>query len=335
MSTNSAFQCAPFRALTATLVAAGLLCATSAMAQPAPSSSAAPVNTAPAGGPPSASAQPIALLSLAEVSKMPLPPPGVVIAYGSGAQQYGELRLPHGVGPFPVVMLIHGGCWRSAVDLAYFSHLAVWLTGQGFATWNIEFRRLGDEGGGWPGTFTDVGMATDALRTIAKAVPLDLNHVFAAGHSAGGQLALWLAARPKLAADSELFVDKPQPIRGVLGLAAITDMDTYRFGSPTSCNASVEKVLGGTPESVPRRYADTSPRRLLPIGVPQVFIQGDADPIVEPASVRDYVAAATAAGDRAAVIPLAGMGHFETAIPLMRSYVALRDAVRELVESAK
>lgn len=324
----------PRRLLTASLAAVALAVALPSMAQPAPSPTPS-ASAAPAGGPPAASAQPVPLLSLAEVSKMPLPPPGVVIAYGRGPQQHGELRLPAGVGPFPVVMLVHGGCWRSTVDLAYFSHLAVWLTGQGFATWNIEFRRLGDDGGGWPGTFNDVGAATDALRDIARSVPLDLTRVFAAGHSAGGQLALWLAARPKLASDSELFVDKPQAIRGVLGLAAITDMDTYRFGSPTSCNASVEKVLGGTPDSVPRRYADTSPRRLLPIGVPQMFIQGDADPIVEARSVREYVAAAKAAGDRAGVIPLPGLGHFETAIPLMRSYVALRDGVRELVEAAK
>lgn len=135
------------------------------------------------------------LLHWSELSAMPLPPPAKRIDYGSGPQQFGELRLPKGAGPFPVVVLVHGGCWMAQFDYVYMTRMAAWLAQRGVATWTIEFRRVGDDGGGWPGTFLDVANATDDLRTIAKTQPIDLKRIYAAGHSAGGQLALWLGAR--------------------------------------------------------------------------------------------------------------------------------------------
>ena len=270
-------------------------------------------------------------LSWGELSKMPLPPPGERIAYGDGAQQFGELRLPKGDGPFPVFVVIHGGCWLSAFDYVYISRLAAWLADRGVATWTIEYRRLGDEGGGWPGTFLDVANATDKLRDIAKKAPLDLDRVYTSGHSAGGQLALWLATRAKLPPASELHVADPIPIRGVLGLAAITDLGQYRIGPPKSCHSSVEPLLGGTPETVGDRYLATSPIQRLPLGVPQVFIQGEKDPIVSPASVRAYVEAAKAAGDHAVLLPLESLGHFETSVPLPSTEAALTEALRVLL----
>jgi acetyl esterase/lipase len=274
-------------------------------------------------------------LSWGELQRLPLPPAGQRIAYGSAPQQFGELRLPAGAGPFPVMVLIHGGCWQAAFDYVYMTRLGAWLAQQGMASWTIEYRRVGDAGGGWPGTFEDVAAAADALRNIAHEAPLDLTQAYAGGHSAGGQLALWLAARPKLPAASELHSAAPLPIRGVLGLAAITDMDTYRVGPHDSCHAAVDEVLGGTPASVAPRYAQTSPRRLLPLGVPQVFIQGTLDPIVTAASVHDYAQAATAAGDRVVELPLAGAGHFDTAVPIAVSEAALREALRVLTPSLK
>ncbi|MEY2564081.1 MAG: hypothetical protein QOH88_2274 [Verrucomicrobiota bacterium] len=272
------------------------------------------------------------LLTWPELSKLPLPPAGVRISYGDAPQQFGELRVPKGEGPFPVFVIIHGGCWLADFEYTYCTRLAAWLTEHGFATWTIEFRRLGDEGGGWPGTFLDVAHAADALRDIAKTKPIDPQRVYAAGHSAGGQLALWLASRGQLRKESELFAAGPIDIRGVLGLAAITNLSEYRIGPAKSCHASVEPLLGGGPDTVAGRYADTSPMQRLPLGVPQVFIQGERDPIVSPDSVRAYVAASTKAGDNTKLLSLANAGHFETSVPIEASEAALGEALEWLTK---
>lgn len=274
------------------------------------------------------------VLSWSELSALPRPAPAKRIAYGSGPQQFGELRLPKGAGPFPVVVLVHGGCWMAAFDYVYMTRLAAWLADRGVATWTIEYRRVGDDGGGWPGTFLDVANATDDLRKISQDAPLDLQRVYAAGHSAGGQLALWLATRARVPNDSEIYRPAPLPIRGVLGLAAVTDLYEYRKGPAQSCHGSVDQVMGGSPEKFPRRYAETSPRQLLPLGVPQIFIDGADDPIVDPASVRAYVAAAEKAGDRAVMLTLPGAGHFEAAGPLPATEKIFEQALDLLLHPA-
>jgi acetyl esterase/lipase len=270
-------------------------------------------------------------LTWSELGSMPLPPPGERISYGDGPQQFGELRVPKGDGPFPVMVVIHGGCWQNAFDYVYMTRFAGWLTEHGVATWTIEYRRLGDEGGGWPGTFLDAAMATDALRDIAGKSRLDLNRVYASGHSAGGQLALWLASRAKLPESSDLYRKDPMAIRGVLGLAAITNLETYRIGPPNSCHSSVEPLLGGGPDKVRSRYAETSPSRRLPLGVPQIFIQGEKDPIVEAASVREYVAAAKKSGDHTVILSLPEAGHFETCVSLPPTNSVFEEALRLLM----
>jgi acetyl esterase/lipase len=278
---------------------------------------------------PSASAS--ATLSWSDLSKMPLPAElAARLPYGDRPQQFGELRVPKGEGPFPVMVLIHGGCWQNAYDYVYITRLAAWLTARGMATWTIEYRRLGDEGGGWPGTFLDVANATDALQRLAGASRLDLQRVYSGGHSAGGHLGLWLASRAKLPETSPLFIKDPLPIRGVLGLAAITDLARYRVGPPKSCHASVEPLPGGPPEQVADRYAETSPAQRLPLGVRQVFIQGENDPIVSAESVRAYVDAAKKAGDDAFILPLPAAGHFESSVPLPASDAVFREALQRL-----
>ncbi len=277
-------------------------------------------------------AEPAKTLSWSELSALPLPKAGERSAYDKGPQQFGELRLPEGKGPFPVVVLIHGGCWQAEFDYVYITRLAAWLAERGVASWTIEYRRLGDEGGGWPGTFLDAAHAADFVREIAKTHPIDLKRVYAAGHSAGGQLALWLASRAKLPATSDLFLKDPIAIRGVLALAAVTDLAKYRVGPPGSCHSSVDPLLGGTPEKVASRYAETSPIARLPLGIPQVFIQGAADPIVDPASVRAYADAAKKAGDQATVLALPGAGHFEASVPLPKTEAVFEEALRLLLK---
>ncbi|MGQ0698238.1 MAG: alpha/beta hydrolase family protein [Panacagrimonas sp.] len=266
-------------------------------------------------------------LSWSEVQARPLPAAGERIAYGTAPQQFGELRVPAGAGPFPVLVLIHGGCWLNAFDYRYFSHLADALTRKaGVATWNIEFRRLGDTGGGWPGTLLDVAEATDHLRELAGSHRLDLKRVVSVGHSAGGHLALWLAARPKLPRDSELYRPDPLALRGVIGLAPITDLAAYGAG-PGGCHSAVGELLGGTPRERAQRYKLSSPRELLPLGTAQWLIQGSEDPIVPANSVHIYAEAAIAAADGVSLELTTGAGHFEPAMPGTASWPALLDAV--------
>src|SRR5262245_30581153 len=151
------------------------------------------------------------------------PPSDHRIQYGKGPLQFGDLRLPKGPGLHPVAIIIHGGCWMSEYGLSYMGHLSAALAEAGVATWNLEYRRIGDEGGGWPGTFQDVAEGTDYLRTLAKGYPIDLNRAIALGHSAGGHLVLWLAARKNLPKDSPLYVPEPLPLRGIVGMASIPD----------------------------------------------------------------------------------------------------------------
>ena len=139
-------------------------------------------------------------LSPADVNRLPSKPADARISYGPDPLQFGELRLPRGTGPFPLAVVIHGGCWVSEVaTLQNTAALADALRDAGIATWNIEYRRVDNPGGGWPGTFTDVADAVDLVRVIAREHPIDLSRVVTIGHSAGAHLALWAAARGRLA----------------------------------------------------------------------------------------------------------------------------------------
>jgi len=242
-----------------------------------------------------------------------------------------------GVGPHPVVMVIHGGFWRAQYSLEHIGHLCAALTAAGFATWNLEYRRLGDPGGGWPNTLLDVGRGADYLREVTAQYPLDLTRVLAVGHSAGGHLALWLAARHRLAADNELYPDHPLPLQGAISLAGVSDLISawlLRLG-----NGAVGELLDGTPDTVPARYAAASPAELVPLGVPQVLIHGVRDRNVPFSMSQNYVARARAAGDHAILIPLAGMGHFEpidprSIDPRSGAWPMLLEGVRQLLPSS-
>lgn len=255
-------------------------------------------------------------ITWAEVQARPLPPAGEIRAYGSAPEQTGEWFAPGAAGAAPVAVILHGGCWLNAFNALYQRHLAAALHARGWAVWLPEYRRLGDEGGGWPGTLQDVGAAIDHLRMLAAEQPadrpLDLTQLIVIGHSAGGQLALWSATRDRLA--PPLASEAPLRPRGVVGLAAITDLATYRIGPPNSCHSSVERLLGGPPQEQPERYAASSPRERLPLGVPILLIQGLQDLIVAPEGVQAFTDAARAAGDAVMLAELPG-GHFDVALP--------------------
>jgi len=265
-----------------------------------------------------------------EIATLPVPPADHRVAYGSDPHQFGELRLPAGPGPHPVAVVIHGGCWRSQYNLDYVSHLAAALAKAGVATWSLEYRRIGNAGGGWPGTFQDVARGADHLRELARRFPLDTTRVVATGHSAGGHLALWLAARPNLAAGSVLHAPDPLRLRGVVPLAAITDLRTYGAGTG-SCNAAVPLLMGGSPAEVPGRYAEGNPTELLPLRIPSRLVHGTLDSTVPLEQARAFEAAARERGDDARVLPVEGAGHFDVVAPFAPAWRTVERAVLSLL----
>ena len=191
-----------------------------------------------------------------------------------------------------------------------------------------QYRRLGDPGGGWPGTFEDVGRGADHLREVARAHPLDLDRVVALGHSAGGQLALWLAARVRLPEGSPLRAAKPLLLRGVVSLAGITDLRAGAAGGV--CGNAIPRLLGGNPQDHADRLGQSSPIERLPLGVPVRLVCGARDPIVPIEQARSYEAAAKRAGDTVAVEVVEGAGHFELVDPGGSAWSAVLDAVHGL-----
>lgn len=232
------------------------------------------------------------------------------LPYGTDAYQFGELSLPTETGPFPVVILIHGGYWRSRFGLDLMNGLAKDLADRGIAAWNIEYRRVGNSGGGWPGTFLDVANATDYLTKMAVNHQLDLKRVIPIGHSAGGHLAFWLAARSHLPPTSVLAPrEQPLALAGAISLAGVVDLN-LAYQLHLSNNAVVE-LLGGTPEDVPERYAAANPADHLPLGIPQILIHGTSDSHVPLEVSRQYSKSATAVGDTFKYFEPAGVDHFD------------------------
>jgi acetyl esterase/lipase len=243
-----------------------------------------------------------------DILNLPPPKPDARIAYGDDPNHFGELRVPAGKGPHPVVIFIHGGYWRARYDLTHTGHLCAALTLAGFATWNLEYRRVGQAGGGWPGTMEDVRNGALYVHQLRESHHLDLTRVVVAGHSAGGQLALWLAAQQTL------------PIRAVMALAALSDL--RRAWSLKLSDSIVEQYLGGTPERVADRYASSSPMQLLPISVPQRVLHGTKDDIV-PFEMSQQFARASR---NATLVPIEGAGHFELIDPRSAAWpVVLRN----------
>lgn len=263
-----------------------------------------------------------------DILTRPTPPADHRISYGPNEFQFGELRLPKGPGPHPVAIVIHGGCWMSEYGLSYMGHLSAALAEAGVATWSVEYRRVGNQGGGWPGTFEDVSRASDHLRTIAKTYPLDLNRVIAVGHSAGGHLALWLAARKILPKGSPVYSPDPLPLRGVVSLAGITDL---RRGG-TACDANVTQLMGGSAKDKAAIYDQASPIELLPLGIPSAIVQGSSDPIIPLAMAKYYADAAKKKGDDAKLVVVEKAGHFEVVDPKSFAWEAVRNEVLALLK---
>jgi acetyl esterase/lipase len=251
------------------------------------------------------------------------------LAYGTDPSQVADLHLPTDTTtdstPLPVVVVVHGGYWGSGYGRSLGTTLAADLATHGVAAWNIEYRRVGN-GGGWPSTLDDVARAVDALADLASPAAngrLDLDRVVAVGHSAGGQLAMWLAGRHKLQPDAP-GARPAVRVRGVVAQAGVLDL--IRGAQAGLGEGAVVRFLGGTPEQVPERYAVASPYELLPIGVPSTLVHGTKDKIVPIDQSDRYAAAAIAAGDTVDEQRLKGVDHFAPIDARMRAWAVCRTA---------
>lgn len=247
--------------------------------------------------------------------------------YGPAASQVGDLHLPKAPRP-PVVVLLHGGFWRLPYGYDQYTPVAEDLAGRGYAAWNLEYRRLGEAGGGWPHTLKDVSIGIDHLaRLKADGADLDLSCVVTVGHSAGGHLALWSGGSRQLAAGD------PAPrvkVTAAVGQAPAADLKRiYELGCS---NRVALELTGGTPAEYPERYRAASPRALLPLGVPQLITHGAKDDVVIPEIGREYAEAARKAGDPCDYMEFPGMGHFEHLDPKHPAWKAVGEWLAKLVK---
>ena len=269
------------------------------------------------------------LLSAEEVDAFVYPEPYVRIPYGDDTEQFADLRVPEGSGSHPVIIWIHGGCWLAEYGgVSPYGKLLEAFAKHGIASWNIEYRRIGNEGGGWPGTFQDVIRGADKLLEVAEEYNLDTTRVVAGGHSAGGHLALWLGARGRFNEKSLLSSSMEIQLQGIFALAPAADL-AYLHEQKV-CGHVVDKLMGGSPQKFPERYAQVSATELVPIGLPQLLIIGEHDKKWRPVGER-YYQAAEIAGDEVRMIIAAESGHFEMMDPDSSSWPLVLKGLHELM----
>lgn len=246
------------------------------------------------------------------LSRQP-PPADRRLIYGPDPNQFIELRLPAGgLKPFPLVINIHGGFWRAKYNLDHAGHLCAAVTAKGLATANLEYRRVGNDGGAWPGTFFDIRSAYRFLMQNARTHNFDATRVVAIGHSAGGQLALCLVAH-----DSQL--------RAVISLAGVVDLQ--RCYQLHLSNDAVVEFLRGTPSEVPDHYREADPMQLSIANARQWLIHGASDDTVPPQFSRDYAARKRSMKEDVQLVEIPGAGHFDLIDPRSAAWKQVEQAV--------
>lgn len=248
-------------------------------------------------------------LSWPDLFSRPRPVPSATISYGADALQVVDVWLPAGRGPFPTVLMVHGGCWTTSIaDRHIMDWAAEDLRRRGIAVWNIEYRGVDRPGGGYPGTFQDTAAAADALAANARRFHLDMRRIVAVGHSAGGHLALWLAGRKRLPKSSQLRGEHPLRIAAVVSLGGLPDLEE-ETKVPNGCGTTVSATVAGGD------YAQTSVPDLAPLGVPQTLVNGRLDKIIPQKLATDYQRKMRHAGDRVAIRWVQNAGHVDLVAP--------------------
>ena len=247
--------------------------------------------------------------------------------YGDDPEQFADLYVPADHGPHPVLIVVHGGGFLAERTLAGIAPACAALAEHGLAVWSVEYRRVGNEGGGWPGTWHDLASGADKLRDIEREHELDLSRVVTLGHSAGTSLAFWLAARHKVRPSSGIYRDDPLPVMGAISVAGGLDQ---RAAYAYSRGGGIWKFMfGGSPEEVPERYAATNPRDMLPLGIPQLLIHGDADQVIHISWSKSYYQIAAAAGERVRLVVIDNADHIGVRDPSSEFWPPARDAILE------
>ena len=234
-----------------------------------------------------------------DILSLPPPKADARLKYGSDENQFVDLRLPKSKGPHALAINLHGGFWRAKYDLGHTGHLCAALTAKGLATANVEYRRVGNAGGGWPGTFADIRAAYQFLSQSARKYEFDVRRVVVMGHSAGGQLALCLAGHES-------------GVKAVISLAGVVDLQ-QAYALHLSNDAVVE-FLGGTPAEVGDHYREADPMKVA-IEARQWLVHGAADDVVPPGFSRNYVSAKQKMKEDVRLVEIAGARHFDVIDP--------------------
>jgi acetyl esterase/lipase len=244
--------------------------------------------------------------------------------------------MPPARSPVPVVVFFHGGWWKSRYDLGYAGYLCEALKKQGIACWSVEYRRVGETGGGWPATFQDAAAGFDFVATLARSYPLELSRVITMGHSAGGHLAFWVAGRHHIDPQSEIYRPRPQvPLHGAIALAGAADLrltiDLAGYFGFAHDKQEVYHLMGGPPVDFPERYKAGSPGDLLPFHVPQILLQGTADDQIPPELPSRWAEMSRKLGDSATVTMIPSADHFDLIDPESPAWSTVQDSVRKMV----
>jgi acetyl esterase/lipase len=264
-----------------------------------------------------------------KIMDLPAPAADARLHYGQDVLQFGDLRMPQGPGPHPVAIVIHGGFWRARYGLEYAGHMAAALTAGGIATWNVEYRRVGNPGGGWPGTLLDTAAAADYVRQLAKKYPLSLEKVISIGHSSGGHLSVWLAARHRIPQGDTLASADSMRLRGAISLAGLVDL--RRAWELKLGDGAVEELMGGPPAKLAERYRTASPIELVPLGLKVRLLHGTEDSHVPIEISNGYQKAASRAGDDARLVVLGGADHFAVVDPRSEHWATVEKTAREML----
>ncbi len=273
-----------------------------------------------------------------DVLTRPAPVADRRIFYGEGPCQFGDLWIPRteeGASGSPLVVFFHGGWWKSKYDLEYAGHLCAELKSLGIAVWSVEYRRVGETGGGWPMTFVDAAAGLEFVATLAESYSIDLERVVTMGHSAGGHLAFWSAGKGRIGVGEMKLPVSRVKLTGAIALAGAVDLrmtiELAGEGVFAHDRDEISALMGGTPEVVPERYERGNPGDLLPFGVPQILIQGTEDDQIPPGLPARWAKAAEEAGDDVRVEMIAGADHMDVVDPESEAWEVVRAAVRRLL----
>lgn len=270
------------------------------------------------------------LLTRSDVIAMKPVPATQRFAYGEHAGQWIDAYLPTGnPSPYPGAILLHGGCWRNTVSAAYLGAMGRALAEHGIAAFNVEYRRLG-AGGGWPATCLDVAAAIDLIFERSDRFRLAADRVALVGHSAGGHLALWSAARHHLPGGAPGARREALPVRGVVALAGMPDLaDAHARGI---CQDAVQQFLGVDPDRAAEPLALASPAELPPTAAPHLHLVGDLDQVVPAVYVRAAVERMRAAGQATHLSIVPASGHMEPAIPTTGAWPDVLEAIQAAID---